>query len=88
METSIAVPSDPDPASLLSVHPKNRYFLVGRAFHGNPVALRYAAEDGVMGALLNRLPRFARNDNKTKIVIARSASDVAIYLVFSVFIVL
>lgn len=27
---------------------KNRYFLVGRAFHGYPVALRHTTEDGIM----------------------------------------
>lgn len=27
---------------------KNRYFLVGRAFHGHPVALRHTTDDGIM----------------------------------------
>jgi hypothetical protein len=27
---------------------KNRYFIVGRAFHGHPVALRHTTEDGIM----------------------------------------
>lgn len=44
---------------------KNRYFLVGRAFHGYPVALRHTAEDGVMDVYFchQKVAHIDLNDN-------------------------